>query len=169
MHWLSILLILLGVLSLSFNLRDWRSASGPALIAEAPLALLAGTLWGLVYFLSKYMVLWFGALPAAFMLELGVLAGAGIHLLHSKGRLSLPPHPLLPTLALLALCGVAGTLFYNLGLESANVSIVAALCFSSPLVAALYGLVVYKEKLGIWQWGAMGLILAGIVMLQFSA
>ncbi|GEM_PF-3770362 len=64
-----------------------------------------------------------------------------------------------------ALFGAIGTLFYNLGIskESANVSVVAALTFSSPLVAILYGKFVYKEKLSIQQWFALLFILTGVV------
>ncbi|VVB57375.1 EamA-like transporter family protein [uncultured archaeon] len=164
----ALLLIILGVLALSFDLKHWR-ASGPSMMAGVAPALVAGVLWGAVFFLLKIPVSLFGPILSALMLEGGVLAASALHWGWTKAPLSLPPKKLLPSLLFIGLLGALGTLAFNFGVEIAPVSIVAALSFSSPLVAAIYAKFAYKEKLGAWQWGALGLVLLGIVLLQFPA
>ncbi len=74
---------------------------------------------------------------------------------------------ILKYIIIIALTGMFGTLFFNLGIKYSDVSLVAAITFASPLVSTLYGKFVYKEKLKPQQWAAIALILVGIITISY--
>ncbi|MBU1111419.1 MAG: DMT family transporter, partial [Nanoarchaeota archaeon] len=57
--------------------------------------------------------------------------------------------------------------FFNMGIQNYNVSIIAAIAFANPLIATLYGKIVYKEKLKLQQYFALAIIIAGIVSISY--
>ena len=162
---LAVALIIGGIILLSVNFRDWRSSTLLKAGEGIPYAVFAMFGWGLVFFLYKFPVTSFGALPAAFLIEAGILICSVLYAKSKNISLSLPPKAaLLPIIAVAVLAALASA-FLNLGFARANVSIVAPLAFAGPLLAALYGRLFYGEKLTTYQWGAVLVILAGIVIL----
>jgi drug/metabolite transporter (DMT)-like permease len=67
---------------------------------------------------------------------------------------------------MMAIFTVAGTLAFNLGISLANLSIVAAISSSGPLVSTIYSRIVYKEKLKLSQYLGGILIVLGIVFVS---
>jgi drug/metabolite transporter (DMT)-like permease len=162
----SIVLIIAGVLLISFNPKDWKNLLGAGLSLGVLFALVASVLWGLVFFLLKIPVNAIGPILTSLLLEFGVLLASGAYLWHSKPRFKMPDNGALLLVFAVAATGAVGTLFFNFGVQISAVSIVAALSMSSSLVATLYGRFVFNERLSRLQWLSVGLIISGIVFLQ---
>ena len=110
-------------------------------------AFIACVLWGAVYFLVAFPVAKLGPYYFAFILEVGVLCAAMLHLKLARiEHKSLPRDVRLPLLICVA-TAVIGTVSYNLAITRAPISIVAAISFSSPVVATLVARTVFGEKL----------------------
>ena len=163
----SILLIMLGIILISINFKDIRNSHLFKTSSGVPFALITCVLWGLVFFLFKIPVNVLGPILTSFIVEFGNLIYSGTNLKISKIGFQLPDKRILTYIILLAICITVGTLFYNFGIRVSNVSIIAALYSSNPLVATLYGKFVYKEKLKIQQYFAILLILIGIVLISY--
>ena len=65
-----------------------------------------------------------------------------------------------------AFFGALGFMAYNFGIQMGNVSIVAAIGSANPLVAAIYGKLVYKEKLKNQQYIAIAVVILGIILMS---
>jgi transporter family protein len=166
---LSIVLIIIGIILSSLNLKDIKDSNLFKVSSGVPHALVTCFLWGLVFFLFKIPVMALGPILSAFLNEFGILIFSGINLAISKISFSIPEKKILRYIFLVAIFGVIGTVFFNLGIakENSSLSIVAAITFASPLVATLYGKFVYKEKLNFQQWFAIILILIGIISISY--
>lgn len=162
----SLFLIVLGIILISVNFRNWKSSDLFKFSSGIPFALVSCFLWGLVFFLFKIPVTVLGPILTAFIIEFGIFIFSGIHLKISSESFALPEKRILKQLFLVGLFGAIGGVAYNIGIKFAEVSIVAALAFSAPLVATIYGKVVYKEQLRAVQYGAIALILAGIILIS---
>ncbi len=162
----SVLLILLGIILVSINLKDFRNSHLFDFSSGIPYALLTTFLWGLVFFLFKIPVDVLGPILTSFIIEFGVLVYSGIHLFFSSEGFSIKDKSVLKHLFFVALFGAIGTLFFNLGISRGAVSIVAALTFANPLIATLYGKFVYKEELYLQQYLAIIVIVLGVVMIS---
>jgi len=163
----SILLIIIGVIFISTNFRDLRNSHLFKISSGIPFAFATSILWGLVYFLFKIPVNILGPILTSFLIEFGVTVLSGIHLKLSKIDFKFSNKKMLVYVLFLGIFVAAGTLFYNLGIKFSDVSIIAAISFSNPLIATLYGKFVFKERLRMIQYGAIMLIMAGIVMISY--
>ncbi|RLG15112.1 MAG: hypothetical protein DRN66_00010 [Candidatus Nanohalarchaeota archaeon] len=163
----SILLMIAGIVLISINFRDLKKPHIFQLSSGVPYALITCLLWGLMYSLIKIPVMVIGPILTSFVIETGLLLYSGVHLNVRKISFSIPDSNTLKYIFFLALFGAIATLSFNLGIKLYNVSIVAALTFSSPLIVALYGKFIYKEKLTFQQWFAILLILCGIVCISY--
>jgi transporter family protein len=163
----STILIVLGIVFISVNLRDLKNSQLFEISSGVPFALVSCLLWGLVYFLLKIPVTVLGPVLTSFILEFGIMIFGGVNLKVSKIGFGLPDRKILGRIFIMALLGSIGTLFYTMGIEIADVSTVIALSFSSPLLVTLYGKFVYKERLRALQYVAILLILAGILGVSY--
>ncbi|HZX44879.1 MAG TPA: EamA family transporter [Candidatus Nanoarchaeia archaeon] len=163
---LAMLFIITGIFLVSVNFRDLRNSSLFTLSSGVPYAIITSLLWGLTFFLFKIPVNILGPFLTSFIIELGIAIYSGIHLYTSQKSLAIKEKSMLPYLISIALFGTAGTLFFNLGISLYSVSIVSALTFSSPWIAALYGKIVYKEKLSIMQYMAIAFVVLGLVVIS---
>ncbi len=164
---LSIILIIGGIMLVSVDFSDLKNSNLFNVSSGVPYALVTCFLWGLVYFLFKIPVDVLGPILSSFMIEFGSLFFSAIHLKVLKKGFGVPQVKYWIYIFFVALTGAIGTLAYNFGIQVADVSIVAALTFANPLVAAVYARLVYKEKLGSLQYSAMGLILLGIILISY--
>ncbi|MCK5039609.1 MAG: DMT family transporter [Candidatus Aenigmarchaeota archaeon] len=163
----SVLLIISGITLISINFSDLKNSHFLKTSSGIPHALITCLLWGLMYFLFKIPVMVIGPILTTFIIECGILLYSGIHLKISKTSFDIPNPVILTYIFFVAFFGVIGTLFFNLGIKIYDVSIIAALTFSSPIVVALYGRFIYKEKLTLSQWLAILLILTGIICISY--
>ena len=163
---LSIALIIIGIILISINFKDIRKSHLFALASGIPLALISSFLWGLVFFLFKIPVVILGPILTSFIIEFGILIFSSANLKISRRSFQLREKSMLPYLFAVGLFGALALLSFNLGIRTAPVSIVAPLAFANPLVATLYGGIIYKEKLTFQQYFAILVILAGIVLIS---
>jgi len=162
----SILLIVAGIVLISLNFRELKNSSLFKISSGIPYALISCLLWGVVFFLLKIPVTVLGPFLTALMLELGSFILAGVNLAISRAHFKLPGKQVMIHIFLVALFGSIGSLFYSMGIASAGVSIVAALAFSNPWIAALYGKIVYRDSLRPLQYIGILLALTGMLMIS---
>ena len=130
-------------------------------------ALLACILWGVVFFLFKFPVNILGPILTSFIIEFIILICAGFNIFVSKEKLKFNDNSLWKWLIAAGFFTAIGTIFYNLGINIANISLVSAIAFSNPLVASIMGAVIYKEKLGLKKYLGILLVVLGIFLLSF--
>ncbi|MFA7708275.1 MAG: EamA family transporter, partial [Candidatus Pacearchaeota archaeon] len=159
-------LIILGIIVISINFRDFKKSSLLNMSSGIIFALITAVLWGLVFFLTKIPVLILGPILTAVITEFMIFLSSSINIKLSKENFSIKEKGLIKYLLIIAIFTVAGTLFFNLGINIANVSIVAAIAFSNPLVSTIYGRIVYKEKLTLSQYIGIIFIIMGIIFIS---
>ncbi len=163
----SIGLIVCGIVLISVDFRHLRNSCVFDKSSGVVYALVTCLLWGVAFFLFKIPVNVLGPILSSFVIEAGNLIYSGMSLKFSGKDFGFPRGKNMKYIFFVALFGALGTLAFNYGVDVADVSIVAALTFANPLVAAVYARVVYKEKLRGLQYFAMALILFGIVLISY--
>ena len=163
----SILLIIIGIIFISINFKDLKNSHLLSISSGVPYALISCLGWGLIFFLLKIPVNVIGPILTTFIIEFGNLIYSGANLKLSKIKLKTIDKKTFIYIFALAICIVVAGLAYNYGIKVADVSIVAAISSSRPLVATLYGKFVYKDKLKTQQYFAILLIVLGIVMISY--
>ncbi len=162
----SIILIIAGMLLISLNFKDLKKSHLFSLGSGIPYALITCALWGVVFFLLKIPVDMIGPVLTSLIIEAGVTVYSSIHIAITKKGFNLPDKKSFKYIILIALLGTAGSLFYNFGLALENVSLIAAIKNSSPLVATIYAAIAYKEKLHLQQYMAIVMMVAGIILVS---
>lgn len=162
----SILLILLGIILVSVDLRDMKNSKILSLSSGIPYALITCVLWGLMFSLYKIPVMAIGPILTALVVEIGIFLISSFQILKAGKKIDIPDRSTLTYLILLSIFTAIGGAFFNFGVMVAEVSIVAALAMANPLVATLYGRFIYKESISVQQYLAISFILAGIVALS---
>lgn len=163
----SIALILLGIILISLNVRDLKNSQFLKMSSGVPYALITSLLWGLVFFLWKIPVNVLGPVLTSFVIEFGTMLCSAIYIVYKKKDFQRPDFRVLKYILFMSLGGALGTLFYNMGIKNADVSIVAAITFASPLVATLYGKFIFKEELSKLQYLAILFIILGVVLVTY--
>ncbi|MGM5484894.1 MAG: EamA family transporter [Nanobdellota archaeon] len=158
---ISIIGIVIGVILLSVNFRELKESDFLKTSSGVPFALLTCFLWGLLFFLFKIPVNVIGPALTAFVLEFGVMVFSGLH----SGFSVKVDRKNFKYLMIMALLGTVAILSFNIGITMEDVSIVAAVTSSSPLVTAIYGNLVYKEKMTGKEIIAVLLIITGLVII----
>ena len=162
-----IIAIIIGVVLVSVDFRQWRGSDMFSRSSGVPHALGAAFLWGLVFFLLKIPNQALGPFLTSTITEAGVLVGALAHLALTRKSPKMPDKKSAREIAVLVILGPS-ILFFYFAIQMLDVSVVSAIMFSSPLVAALYGALVYKERLTIQQYFAIVLLVTGIVILSLA-
>lgn len=167
---IAIIIILLGVILISINFKDIKNSQLFFIKSGIPFALISCFGWGLVFALFKIPINALGPILTGLIVELGVLFSAIIHLKFKKQTFELKKKQkhLYKYFIAMGLLGMVGNLAYFNALNIAKVSIVSAITFSNPLIATIYGRVVYKEHLKKQQWAALFLILFGVVIMSLN-
>jgi len=83
----------------------------------------------------------------------------------TKQKIKLPGKKSLILIGLLGILGASASLFFNLGIKYADVSIVAVLFGANPIIPCLYSAIFEKEKLTKQQYIAISGILLGIILI----
>jgi len=163
----SIALIVSGIVLISVDFRHLRNSCIFDKSSGVVYALATCLLWGGAFFLFKIPASVLGPILSSFVIEAGNMIYSGMSIKFSGKGFDFPCTKNMKYIFFVALFGALGILAFNYGVGVADVSIVAALTFANPLVAAVYARVVYKEKLSGLQYFAMGLILLGIVLISY--
>lgn len=158
-------LTIFGVILFAIDFSEFKRSDVFNFRSGVPYAMLACVIWEITYAFYKIPVAAIGPILTAFLIEFGNLMAAVPTNLLTKTTLARPDKKILFWLFAIGILAAASTLFYNLGLQysNGNVGIIASIVFCNPLIAAIYGLLVYKEKLISKQWLALALTMAGII------
>ncbi|OGK16564.1 hypothetical protein A3H80_02840 [Candidatus Roizmanbacteria bacterium RIFCSPLOWO2_02_FULL_37_19] len=164
---IAIAIIITGVVLISVNIKDFKRSELFVLSSGIPYAFLTMILWGLVFALFRIPVKSLGPFFTTLIIELSILIFSCVHLfLIKKESLKKPVKSMIPSLLMFGLFGYLGSLFFNLGIQVAEVSIVAPIAFSAPAISVLYARLVYKEKLLLRQYIAVVCIIFGIIFMS---
>lgn len=158
----AVMMIIAGIIIYSIDFKDLKNSHLFKLSSGLPYALVTCVGWGFFAFLFKIPVTVLGPILTSLILESVVLISSFIHL---KGDIKLPRKTSLAPLIMNGVFGAFATLSFALGVQVSLVSIVAAITGANPLIAALYGIIFYKEKLDIKQWIALPLTVTGIIII----
>ncbi len=165
MQTIAIVLIMLGIIFISVDFKNFKSSDLFKLKSGVPYALVTCAIWGVLFFLIKIPILIIGPVLTALILEGGITILSGVHMKKKRESFRIKKGLMLHII-LLAVTGFFGVLAFNMGLMYSDVSLVAPIAFSAPLISALYGKVIYNERLKNKQWFAMLLIVAGIILIS---
>lgn len=163
----SIAIILLGIVLISLDIKDLKNSQIFKVSSGVPYALITSVLWGLVFFLWKIPVNVLGPILTSFIIEFGTMLCSVVYVIYKKHNFQRPDIRIFKYILFMSLGGALGSLFYNMGIKKADVSIVAAITFANPLVATLYGKFVFKEKLSKLQYLAILFIVLGVVLVSY--
>lgn len=161
----AIALTILGLVLFAIDFRNFRRSNILNVMSGVPHALIACVIWGVTYAFYQFPVAAIGPILTAFIIEFGNLVAAVPTNLLTKTTLARPDKKIFFSIFVIGILAATSTLFYNLGLKysNGNAGIIASIVFCSPVIAAIYGLLVYKERLNPKQWLALALIVLGIV------
>ncbi|MFA6089041.1 MAG: EamA family transporter [Candidatus Woesearchaeota archaeon] len=164
--WVAVLCVLIGVVLISVNFRDIKKSDLFSVSSGIPFALITCFLWGFMYFIYKYPVTWVGPVLTSLCIEIGVWLSSLVHIKISKESFSFPKKSIVFYIFVSGLFVVFASVFQNLALSLGQVSLVSAIIASSPIIATLFGRIVYKEKLTISQYVAIVISIFGLVLLS---
>ena len=132
----------------------------------AGLVLCAACLWATFGLFTKYLFE-FGYTPlelASIRAAVGFLGAAVIGIARGPRKLAVPPRALI----FFAFYGILGFalfeyIFFEV-LERAPVAVAVALLYTAPAFVLIYSRVVWHEAVQPWKWGALLLVLVGVLM-----
>lgn len=165
---LFIVSIIVGIILLSLNAKDFKNAFSQHHTTAILLALTACFLWGVVHFLFKIPVTLMGPILTSFITELVILIVSAIHLRIQKQSFFVKDKKLLLSLIGVGFFSGLASISYMMGLSYSDVIVIAPLISSSPLIALLYARIVHKEQLHLQQYIGFFFVLLGIILLSLS-
>ncbi|MFA6963114.1 MAG: EamA family transporter [Patescibacteria group bacterium] len=164
-----ILAVVIGIILVSINFRDFKNSHLFDRQSGIGLALLAALLWGIYFFLIKIPTQHFGTYFTSFLVEAVILISALVSLIFAKEfDLKLPDRMTASYLFLVSITVSVGVLFFYQALNTGSVAIVSAIGSSTPLIVTLYGAIFMKERLKLQQYCGMAIILIGIIGLAVT-
>ena len=166
MQAIAIILIMLGIILISVDFKHFKRSDLFRLKSGIPYALITCVLWGIGFAFFKIPVMVIGPVLTAVILEGGITLWSGLHMKKTKQKFRIKKSMLLHII-LIAITGLFGTLCFNMGIMYSDVSVVAPIAFSAPLISALYGRVIYNEHLKSKQWLAMAIIILGVILISY--
>lgn len=158
--------IIIGVVLISINFREFRKSHIFDIKSGVPFALVTCLGWGVYAFLFNVPVNVLGPIMTGLITETGILVIGFFAVLFSKEGFRVPDIKTMNYVIMVAFFGVAAVLAYGAGLNSSDVSIVAPIAFANPIVATLYGAVFYGERLKFQQYSGVVLAIMGIVFMS---
>lgn len=161
---------ILGIILLSVNFSDLKNSDIFKKSSDIMLTLAACLIWGVAYALYKIPIATIGPILTAFAIEFGTFLPTVPANIITKTSFALPDKKNFVQIILIGILAATSTLFYNLGIAASggNVSLVAAITFSNPVISSIYGYFVYKERLSLQQWLALGLTVFGIIGISIA-
>lgn len=83
-----------------------------------------------------------------------------------KRKLNLANYKILILGFIVGIFGIGGFIFYGMGVEGNNASMVSAIATASPVVTTFLSHIFFKDKLSLPQYFGAGLIFAGVIALS---
>lgn len=150
----------------SANFKDFDKSDFLNKKTGIPQAVGCFLLWGAFFFLAQIPTKALGPYLAALCFEIGILLCSLVRLYFIKDKSLKIEKKAFSFVTLMAFISVVGTALFYYGINNFNPAIILALSGATPLVATVYGLVVYKEKLTSKQFLTSLCIIGGIILLS---
>jgi transporter family protein len=163
MQMIAIILLIIGVILVSFRYHEIMKLNFSRTIPGAKLALLTLVGWGIYFFLIKPIVVNLGPLLSVWYLETGMAVLIAIPVIF-KG-IKNPGKTIIYPLFSGTFVAI-GSLSFNLGIEKMAVSLFYPIVNSSVFITAIFSRIFLKEKLDINQKIAIFLIILGLVLIS---
>jgi len=143
-------------------------ASGPLSASRRGVGLAAGAAlaWGLGFFALRYVVHDLGSVAPVVISRLVAAVIIGMASAARRAPLEPPRGTALLFIVAIAVGDSGAFILYNLGISTALTSIVTVVASLFSAVTVLLAHVFLRERLGRWQWAAVGVILAGVAMVS---
>lgn len=164
----AIVLIVIGIILLSFNIRDLVGLRKVSIFIGVKEGLVAMLGWGVSLFLIVPVSKDLGWFLPAFIFRLAMLVILWTYIFLSRKPL-IPQVTKLPTLLLLLLIGifdVGGFFSYSLGVVKSNSSIVAPISSAFTLVTVLLARIFLKERLEMSKIVGISAIISGLILIS---
>ncbi|RJO61736.1 DMT family transporter [candidate division WS5 bacterium] len=166
MQIVAILAIVLGIFLIRFDKNAIKNHFTKKDIKGLNYALISGVLMGVFMFLSQIPARVIGPILTPLTLEGGMFIFGSILFIAKGRKVNVPDVKLsLKTLLAIAFIAIAVISLYY-GLKNGNPAIMFALYSANPIIAVLYGAVLFKERLNIQQYISISIVVIGIVLLR---
>ena len=162
----ALVVLIMGILLSSINFKDFKNSSIFNKNSGIIFAIITAIGWGSIFTLNKIPINVIGPILTSFIIDFGTFIFCAIHMGIKKEKLTGLSKTQWLFVSLTAFAATIGAYCFNSGLAIANASIIAPIVFSNPLVTAVYGRIVFKEKLSLLQYFSAGMIIVGIVMIS---
>lgn len=162
----AITIIIISVLLIRFNPKDLKSIGSPEDIKGINLALLSTLFMGIYFFFIQIPTKILGPLLTPISTESQGYIVAYSVMKYKKEQFKFPNKRSLGQAFLATMLIVIASVALYFGLQEGNAGIMLALYSSSPIISAIYGGIVYKEKLVSRQYFAIALLIAGVIALR---
>ncbi|OGG03705.1 hypothetical protein A2W14_04005 [Candidatus Gottesmanbacteria bacterium RBG_16_37_8] len=165
----SILIAFTGIILSTINFSDFKKSNIFSFKSGVPFAILAAIFWGMTFPLFSIPSGILGAFLFSFILELTVLFMATMQTIIIKIPIDIKKDFSRYSFAIITIgsLGSLGSIFMNLGYATGQISIVSTILSCVPLVAVIYGRLVYRELMSTKQYLAAALMIAGIAGLSY--
>jgi drug/metabolite transporter (DMT)-like permease len=159
-YYVAFLLVLLGIYLIYQQEIRFKS---PQLFMKAMLGgLLASFFWGVSYTLFKYPIAWLGVLRFSFLLEFSVTSMVGMLIGVQGIRWSYLPQR---AIRILAFCLVMGSVLLHVAYQFASMTQIVFAGKFQLIISLLAGQFLYREKLGVYQWLGISLLITSIYLI----
>lgn len=170
MQGLAVLTIFIGLIAISIDPKKVNKLLLLDKNSGVLYAILTAIIWGLVFPFIRIPAIVLGGILTTLAVEFGALISSYITLKKSKLNLLLNNKSEKAGITGVILMGILGTIAgvaQTLSYATGNIGIVTSIIASSPLITALYGKLVYKERLTVLQYMAILLIVTGMISLSY--
>lgn len=164
-HIIAILLTLVGAYILSVT-RAQKGQSEKEFTSYRRFSISAALLMGVALALFRYSSETLGPLIASLTIEGTVLACSFLHLMYRRSKILKIERGYVKDIILMGVFSSIGTYFYTYALTSGNSNTVASVAATIPIISVILGRVLLKEKLKAIQYLAIGITLAGLVIVS---
>lgn len=162
----ALLILIIGIILSSINFKDFKNSSIFNKNSGIIFAMITSIGWGLIFTLNKIPISAIGPILTSFVIDFGTFLFCATHMGIQKEKLNGLSSKQWIFILLTAVTATIGALCFNIALSITNANIVAPIVFANPLITAIYGRLVFKEKLTLLQYLSAGMIVLGIVFIS---
>lgn len=158
------LLSILGILVVSYTPRG-----APAYAASfAGLPEACGTIFcfGIYFWAVEFVTPSMGVLWPVLLVRVVEMSGALLFMLSRGSRPAWLSSPFWTPIVLSSLLSTMAFVCFNLGIGSGDTAIVTPLASLSSTITMLLGTIILRERLAAWQWGGVGVIMLGVLLVS---
>lgn len=144
--------------------RELRFNSSREFLHSLVGGLLASFFWGVSYTLFKYPIGWLGVLRFTFLLEFCVTSMVGVLMWIQGVRWAIIPQK---PVRILAFCLIMGSVLLHVAYQFASMTQIVFAGKFQLIISLMVGQILYREKLGVFQWFGISLLITSIFLISY--